>query len=414
MLHHHSLCSCSAANRRHRLAPQHNVRSATELQSGNDVAPALSPPAASSPFGCYYLLRTVVGGATSKDGAPHQTNRRGTFVRVPCVFAVSDAECEAQTNERYFGVKQLRTSGSIASFHHRRNPSAHLRWNTKRSASAILQIAVAVAAAFAGTMLVLCNELSFNRIVASTDLLRSAPHPFLNGFVPSLPCPLLSLGGEFIITAAEAVASTTFAFSTYQSEFIGEVVGTAWDWATTKAVCEGKGDGYSIATLPNMASATHVLALFSGHWVWLGGDDQADEGKWRWSAGRLRGLLFNLDGTQLSFFYNPNGALTELFLMNYWSPSEPNNSGNNEDCYNAALTNGAPAANDLNCAVVAPAYACERSRCVFGTDCSPVGTRPNGMSGTYFPTAEEAVLGIGRVFEWLFLDNYRRRRWRQV
>ena len=105
--------------------------------------------------------------------------------------------------------------------------------------------------------------------------------------------------------------------------------------ADANAVCETVGGG--LANVGDMTENDFLDANISGANPWIGGDDRATEGSWRWADG--------------SVFYEDSTSL----LYARWNGGEPNNSGD-EDCIELLADTGFW--NDAKCGD-SRAYWCE-------------------------------------------------------
>jgi hypothetical protein len=90
------------------------------------------------------------------------------------------------------------------------------------------------------------------------------------------------------------------------------------------AVAECAAHGMRLAKIETSAENQWIPAALLGPgvfdtidtWIWIGGSDIATEGSWVWPDGTL--------------FYQSGAPVNAAFVS--WSPSEPNNAGQNEDC----------------------------------------------------------------------------------
>lgn len=128
-------------------------------------------------------------------------------------------------------------------------------------------------------------------------------------------------------------------------------------WAQAKTAAEGKSyggvSGY-LATIISQSEHDFVRARISDS-GWLGANDIASEGVWRWVTGPEAGTQFWQGGTAAT-----GGRVITGQYAN-WNISEPNNSGNDEDCaeiYFPGTTQDGKW-NDLNCSQTRPNYVVE-------------------------------------------------------
>ncbi len=129
------------------------------------------------------------------------------------------------------------------------------------------------------------------------------------------------------------------------------VVSTVDDWATAKAAADAtsfKGAGGYLVTLTSAAESAFVVPLLTSD-AWMGSSDAAVEGEWRW-----------VDGPENStqFWSGNNSGSTVGGQYANWNPSEPNNSGGNENCGEFQYGSGG-VWNDFGCALTQPAYVVE-------------------------------------------------------
>ena len=107
------------------------------------------------------------------------------------------------------------------------------------------------------------------------------------------------------------------------------------NWYQARDRCLALGNGASLAAIYSDAEAALVHALGASTTAWIGGNDQNQEGSWRWVQGA--------------------NYADEPITYNGWSANEPNQSGN-EDC-TEKYTNGKW--NDINCYNTRGAYICQ-------------------------------------------------------
>lgn len=139
---------------------------------------------------------------------------------------------------------------------------------------------------------------------------------------------------------------------------IYEFVNGHKDWADAKADAESKSVGGQKGYLANITSAdeqafitgrgpagadsTAIRNFANGHHLWLGGNDEAQEGKWIWSGGPEAGTQFWAGAS--------NGSATGGSYNN-WNPGEPNNAGDEDFLHTwagGATWNDIPASAGVN------------------------------------------------------------------
>ena len=164
-------------------------------------------------------------------------------------------------------------------------------------------------------------------------------------------------------------------------------------FAEGREVCRSRGAGWEIATFPTNASYAAFFELLRPHFklAYIGADDLTVKYEWRWTAGRLKGLVF-LTGLAFasqchSYMYQPYGYYRNVVPNNEcrFSRGEPNDSGGVEGV--AAVDTSLPTDNTWNdvspTSKVIYCVTCERSRCVLEQECVPATTR--AMTGVYYP-----------------------------
>lgn len=134
------------------------------------------------------------------------------------------------------------------------------------------------------------------------------------------------------------------------------------DRATARAVCKAR--GFDLARVDSAAENNHLTAqLVSPQRAWIGLNDIATEGTWRWA-----------DGGQL-------GAYTS------WDPGQPDNAGGNEDCVFMYHTSGLWA--DLSCLTANRAF-CELFDQVTWTNLTGVNVDVSSLTKTSTGTSWDA------------------------
>lgn len=118
----------------------------------------------------------------------------------------------------------------------------------------------------------------------------------------------------------EPVAETEFGGHLYQLYREPNFFGPAKEFAESRHY---KGKGGRLVTIACAAQNAHLsqfLASVDIPGVWLGGDDQLQEGYWRWLAGPMAGRIF----------FRPQGSNEGMYSN--WRPGEPNDADFREDC----------------------------------------------------------------------------------
>lgn len=105
-----------------------------------------------------------------------------------------------------------------------------------------------------------------------------------------------------------------------------EYVSSATDWSGAAAAASGMShlglQGY-LVTITSQDEQDFLMASVTRAGAWMGANDRAVEGEWRWETGPEAGTMFYKHGT---------GTLT----YSYWGGGEPNNccSGEDDGVYN--------------------------------------------------------------------------------
>ena len=163
-----------------------------------------------------------------------------------------------------------------------------------------------------------------------------------------------------------------------------------------------RGDGWALASFPSAAAAATFLPQITPFVpTWVGASDATEEGRWRWTDGRLKNAAFSSGGDCLAVRYrylNGDGVTTALMANKsadcLWdkiaSAANPDG-GATQNCAAFAVISGAPKAmTDEPCGDLLRCFACERSACSALADCSPVGAiglRPDSI-GAYYPNCK--------------------------